>query len=73
MQAALATVALDFVNEMIATGKFDANSQFTQNALETSNMILTTAVLSIIITAPTFAVLMVICGNKWLQRSSLPR
>jgi NhaP-type Na+/H+ or K+/H+ antiporter len=73
VQAALATVALDFVNEMIATGKFDANSQFTQNALETSNMILTTAVLSIIITAPTFAVLMVICGNKWLQRSSLPR
>jgi len=70
VQAALATVALDHVNEMIRSGQFDSKSQFTQDALETSNVILTVAVLSIMMTAPTFAVLMVYFGKRWLHQTT---
>jgi len=66
VQAALATVALDHVNGLIASGTLAAGSPETLQFLETANMILTTAVLSIMMTAPTFAVVMVVCGNKWL-------
>lgn len=66
VQAALATVALDYVNEMIGIGQFDSKSKFTQDALETANIILTVAVLSIMMTAPVFAVLMDYFGKRWL-------
>jgi NhaP-type Na+/H+ or K+/H+ antiporter len=71
VQAALATVALDYVNAKIASGQFLESDPFTQNVLRTSNIILTTAVLSIVMTAPLFAVLMVVCGNSWLTKRSI--
>jgi NhaP-type Na+/H+ or K+/H+ antiporter len=58
VQAALATAALDHINTQITLGKMIEGSaqevQFRDNAM----VILTTAILSIIMTAPVFAVLM---------------
>lgn len=70
VQAALATVALDHVTSMIESGVFAADSPATAQMLETANVILTTAVLSIMMTAPAFAVLMVVAGKKWLHLST---
>jgi len=68
MGAALAPVALDYVNSMIKTGQFDSNSQPTQDALKNANIIFTVAVLSIMITAPVFAPLMELSGKRWLAK-----
>jgi len=70
VQAALATVALDYVKKKIRDGVWVEADEHTQDMLEQANVILTTAVLSIILTAPLFAVLMTYTGNRWLQRTN---
>jgi len=70
VQAALATVARDYVKSKIDDGSWDENDPYTRDMLDRSNVILTTAVLSIVVTAPAFAVLMVWTGNRWLHRSN---
>jgi len=68
VQAALATVSLDLVNKKIADGAWAIDDPYTQDMLERANVILTTAVLSIIMTAPLFAVLMSYTGPRWLEQ-----
>jgi len=70
VQAALSTKALDYTRSMIAAGTLDPTSDVTKSSQEASNLILTTAVLSIMMTAPIFAVLMVVCGKRWLHQSN---
>jgi len=72
VQAALATVSLDHVNSMIQSGQWSATDPYTLEMLERANVILTTAVLSIIFTAPLFAVLMSVTGPKFLEQSPMP-
>jgi len=72
VQAALATVSLDHVNSMIQSGEWSATDPYTLEMLERANVILTTAVLSIIFTAPLFAVLMSVTGPKFLEQSPMP-
>jgi NhaP-type Na+/H+ or K+/H+ antiporter len=67
VQAALATVSLDYVNKKIQAGDWLETDPITQDYLEMANVILTTAVLSIMLTAPLFAVLMTYTGNRWLE------
>jgi len=68
VQAALATVSLDLVNKKIADGVWSVEDAYTQDMLERANVILTTAVLSIMMTAPLFAVLMAYTGPRWLEQ-----
>jgi len=67
VQAALATAALDHITSQIKSGVFvEADPvvvQYTENAM----VILTTAILSIIMTAPLFAVLMVKLAPRLLD------
>jgi len=72
VQAALATVSLDHVNSMIQSGQWSATDPYTLEMLERANVILTTAVLSIIFTAPLFAVLMSVTGPMFLEQSPMP-
>lgn len=72
VQAALATVSLDHVRMLIQKGDLPAETeQVTKDFLEEANVILTTAVLSIILTAPLFAVLMTYTGKKWLTKTNV--
>jgi NhaP-type Na+/H+ or K+/H+ antiporter len=58
VQAALATAALDFITQQIKAGVFVENDPVVLQYLDNAMVILTTAILSIIMTAPLFAVLM---------------
>jgi len=58
VQAALATAALDYITLQINTGEFVATDPVVLQYLDNAMVILTTAILSIIMTAPLFAVLM---------------
>jgi len=72
VQAALATQALDYIRgNMGPGGKFEEGAEATNLYLERGNIILTTAVLSIIMTAPLFAVLMAWLGKLWLTQSPM--
>lgn len=71
VQAALATVALDHINKKIQDGEWNVADPHTQDLLERANVILTTAVLSIILTAPLFAVLMTYTGHRWLEKTMI--
>jgi len=70
VQAALATVALDYVKKSVSNHRhgFDEGSTFVKLMTERSEIILNTAVVSIMLTAPLFAVLMTWAGNRWLHR-----
>jgi len=72
VQAALASRALDYVQEGIARGadKFVNDPDYVKIMTERSEIILTTAVLSIIMTAPLFAVLISMTGERWLERKT---
>uniref|UniRef100_A0A7S4LNG8 Cation/H+ exchanger domain-containing protein n=1 Tax=Oxyrrhis marina TaxID=2969 RepID=A0A7S4LNG8_OXYMA len=74
VQAALATHALDFVNKSVKDRKpeYVNNDSFVQLMTDRAEVILTTAVLSIIMTAPLFAVLMSITGKLWLTQEDAP-
>lgn len=74
VQAALASRALDYVQANVAQGvdRFVNDPNYVETMTERSEVILTTAVLSIIMTAPLFAVLMSITGERWLTRTTLP-
>merc|ERR1712232_274418 len=58
VQAALATAALDYITVQIKSGAFVESDPVVVQYLENAMVILTTAILSIIMTAPLFAVLM---------------
>merc|ERR1712046_455523 len=58
VQAALATAALDYITVQIKAGVFAETDPVVLQYLENAMVILTTAILSIIMTAPVFAVLM---------------
>ena len=58
VQAALATAALDFITVQVKAGVWMESDPMVVQYLENAMVILTTAILSIIMTAPLFAVLM---------------
>lgn len=58
VQAALATAALDFITVQIKSGVFSETDPVVLQYIDNAMVILTTAILSIIMTAPLFAVLM---------------
>merc|ERR1712072_676097 len=58
VQAALATAALDYITVQIKSGVFVETDPVVVQYLDNAMVILTTAILSIIMTAPLFAVLM---------------
>merc|ERR1712046_184736 len=58
VQAALATAALDYITQQIKSGEFVATDPVVLQYLDNAMVILTTAILSIIMTAPLIAVLM---------------
>merc|ERR1719215_1527697 len=62
VQAALATAALDYITVQIKSDEFVATDPEVKQFLENAMVILTTAILSIIMTAPLFAVLMTKCA-----------
>eukprot|EP00931_Biecheleriopsis_adriatica_P104096 TRINITY_DN78835_c0_g1_i1.p1 TRINITY_DN78835_c0_g1~~TRINITY_DN78835_c0_g1_i1.p1 ORF type:complete len:480 (-),score=72.28 TRINITY_DN78835_c0_g1_i1:127-1566(-) len=67
VQAALATRALDYVTDCVANGDpAFQDADYIETVTEQSNIILTTAVLSIIMTAPLFAILMSVLGPRLL-------
>merc|ERR1712146_686592 len=67
VQAALATAALDYITVQINQGKFVESDPVVQQYLANAMVILTTAILSIIMTAPLFAVLMTNFAQKLLD------
>jgi NhaP-type Na+/H+ or K+/H+ antiporter len=67
VQAALATAALDFITLQINSGEFIETDPVTVQYLENAMVILTTAILSIIMTAPLFAVLMLQLAPRLLD------
>jgi NhaP-type Na+/H+ or K+/H+ antiporter len=73
VQAALASRALDYVQANVAEGvdRFVNDPNYVETMTERSEVILTTAVLSIIMTAPVFAVLMSIVGERWLTKTQV--
>jgi NhaP-type Na+/H+ or K+/H+ antiporter len=70
VQAALATAALDHITAQITRGVFVEGSAEVQQYTDNAMVILTTAVLSIIMTAPLFAVLMVQLAPRLLDDDS---
>merc|ERR1712048_803146 len=54
----------------VADGVWSIEDPYTQDMLERANVILTTAVLSIMMTAPVFAVLMAYTGPRWLEQDA---
>ena len=62
VQAALATAALDYIMVQVAAGEMEEADPAVKQFLENAMVILTTAILSIIMTAPLFAVLMTKCA-----------
>jgi NhaP-type Na+/H+ or K+/H+ antiporter len=67
VQAALATAALDYITVQIKSGKFIENDPEVVQFLDNAMVILTTAILSIIMTAPLFAVLMLQLAPRLLD------
>merc|ERR1711967_200513 len=67
VEAALATAALDYITVQINQGNFAESDPAVQQNLANAMVILTTAILSIIMTAPLFAVLMTKCAPKLLD------
>jgi NhaP-type Na+/H+ or K+/H+ antiporter len=70
VQAALATAALDFITVKVKTGEWEASDPMVLQYLDNAMVILTTAILSIIMTAPLFAVLMLKFAPKLLDDDS---
>jgi NhaP-type Na+/H+ or K+/H+ antiporter len=70
VQAALATAALDFITLKVKTGVWEASDPAVLQFLDNAMVILTTAILSIIMTAPLFAVLMLKFAPKLLDDDS---
>ncbi len=74
VQAALSTVALDYVTDSANRREFDddgGDTDYEKNE-EFATVVLTVAVLSIILTAPAFAVAMKYTGENWLVKSEAP-
>merc|ERR1711907_240589 len=67
VQAALATAALDYITSQINAGEFAATDPVVLQYLDNAMVILTTAILSIIMTAPLFAVLMLQLAPRLLD------
>merc|ERR1712226_783717 len=67
VQAALATAALDFITVQIKSGVFSESDPVVLQYLDNAMVILTTAILSIIMTAPLFAVLMLQLAPRLLD------
>merc|ERR1712227_742154 len=67
VQAALATAALDYITLQINSGEFVATDPVVLQYLDNAMVILTTAILSIIMTAPLFAVLMLQLAPRLLD------
>lgn len=67
VQAALATAALDYITVQIESGMFVNTDPVVVQYLENARVILTTAILSIIMTAPLFAVLMLKLAPRLLD------
>merc|ERR1712193_499508 len=67
VQAALATAALDYITLQIKSGVFVATDPVVLQYLDNAMVILTTAILSIIMTAPLFAVLMTMLAPRLLD------
>merc|ERR1712070_769307 len=67
VQAALATAALDYITVQIKSGVFVATDPVVLQYLDNAMVILTTAILSIIMTAPLFAVLMLQLAPRLLD------
>jgi NhaP-type Na+/H+ or K+/H+ antiporter len=67
VQAALATAALDFITVQIKAGVFSESDPAVLQYLDNAMVILTTAILSIIMTAPLFAVLMLQLAPRLLD------
>jgi len=67
VQAALATAALDFITVQIKSGVFSETDPVVLQYLDNAMVILTTAILSIIMTAPLFAVLMLQLAPRLLD------
>merc|ERR1712118_437286 len=67
VQAALATAALDYITLQIKSGVFVATDPVVLQYLDNAMVILTTAILSIIMTAPLFAVLMLQLAPRLLD------
>merc|ERR1712124_212076 len=67
VQAALATAALDHITLQVAQGKWVDTDPVIMQYLENAMVILTTAILSIIMTAPLFAVLMLQLAPRLLD------
>jgi len=70
VQAALATAALDFITVQIKAGVFSESDPVVLQYLDNAMVILTTAILSIIMTAPLFAVLMTTLAPRLLDDDS---
>jgi len=70
VQAALATAALDHITAQVAQGKWVDTDPVIAQYLENAMVILTTAIISIIMTAPLFAVLMVQLAPRLLDDDS---
>lgn len=70
VQAALATAALDHITTQIQSGNFVESDPVVKQYLANAMVILTTAILSIIMTAPLFAVLMTQFAPKLLDDDS---
>merc|ERR1712125_57243 len=67
VQAALATAALDYITVQIKSGVYVESDPVVVQYLENAMVILTTAILSIIMTAPLFAVLMLKMAPRLLD------
>merc|ERR1712070_637001 len=67
VQAALATAALDYITVQIKSGVFVETDPVVLQYLDNAMVILTTAILSIIMTAPLFAVLMLKLAPRLLD------
>merc|ERR1712226_1706092 len=67
VQAALATAALDYITVQIKSGAFVESDPVVVQYLDNAMVILTTAILSIIMTAPLFAVLMLQLAPRLLD------
>merc|ERR1711912_126895 len=70
VQAALATAALDYITVQIKSGVFIETDPEVLQFLDNAMVILTTAILSIIMTAPLFAVLMTMLAPRLLDDDS---
>merc|ERR1711998_57721 len=70
VQAALATAALDHITVQVSQGNWVATDPAIMQYLDNAMVILTTAILSIIMTAPLFAVLMLQLAPRLLDDDS---